>query len=103
MGFGGIREPSVKDLRLRPKRPRCCGCKKQMTMRDNETRPICARCRRNPSRLNKAIVAWNRRQELATIRREAKEATKNLKPGKAFNPLLGEKMILKMLRGEDPW
>ncbi len=99
-GFGGIREPKVKDLRERPTRPRCCGCHKQMTMRPGTVRPICARCMRVPSKRNKAIQAWENRRQRELIEKEARKATKNLPRKDTFTPLQGEALVLKMQRGE---
>jgi hypothetical protein len=99
-GSHGLTTRASTEPRRKRKRPRCCGCSKQMSLKPTETRPICARCRRDPKKLHKAIVEWERRKERAMIVREADEATKNLKPGVAFNPLVGEKMILKMMRGD---
>jgi hypothetical protein len=48
----------------------------------------------------KAKVKWAKERTRRNVAREASAATKSLPRKNAYNPLVGEALILKMMRGQ---
>jgi hypothetical protein len=98
MGFG-----SIKARLEKPKAPQqtCLGgCGKFAKPTKKSPIPLCRACRKIPKRKNKAMEAWRQIRSAENIESEAERATRRLPRKDAYTPMQGEKLVLKMMRGE---
>jgi hypothetical protein len=83
-----------------PKVVPCIGCEAQFALAKNMTRPICPACRKDPKMRSKALWKYEQKRLEERIDKQALKDTRNLPRKDAFTPVIGEAIILKMMRGE---
>lgn len=83
----------------RPK-AKCLGCDTEFYLQRGTSRPICLSCRSDPKRRSAAVWKHEMNRLQKRIDDEAENDTRNLPREDAYNPLVGNRLVEKMIRGE---
>jgi NAD-dependent SIR2 family protein deacetylase len=77
-----------------------CGKFAVLSTKNKHQVPMCPKCRKDKLKCAKARYAWFDEKKRARDEAEMVSGTENLPQEEAYTPLKGEKLVLKMLRGE---
>jgi ribosomal protein L37E len=78
----------------------CLGCGGSCFLHGNRKRAVCATCNLDPQKRNRAYWMYEKMAMQSSIDRKAARETRRLPRKDSFNPLVGEKIIESMMRGD---
>ena len=78
----------------------CIGCGAEFMLRRNERRPICLECRLDPAKKQAAIYKYERFLDEERMNEQANAETEGLSRRPTFTPIMGERAVERMLRGD---
>ena len=77
-----------------------CGEFAVLSTKNKHQVPICPTCRKEKAKCSKASYAWFKEKKRIRDEAEMASGTENLPQDDAYTPMEGEKLVLKMLRGQ---
>lgn len=78
----------------------CIECGDEFALRRNERRPICLACKRDPRKFQAAVYKYERFLDEQRMNAQAMTETRRLPRKDAYTPLMGEKLVERMMRGD---
>jgi ribosomal protein L37E len=78
----------------------CLGCGESFLLHGNRKRAVCATCNLDPKKRNRAYWMYEKAAMQMSIDKKAAMETRRLPRKDAYNPLVGEKLVEAMMRGD---
>lgn len=92
--------PRKKQVSTFDRKRECLGCGGTFMLRRNERRPICLTCRKNKDVFQQAVYRYERMLDEERMHAQAARETEGLPRRDTFTPIMGERAVEMMLRGD---
>jgi DNA replicative helicase MCM subunit Mcm2 (Cdc46/Mcm family) len=86
--------------KLENRKCECIECGVTFSLRRNERRPICLDCKKDPRKFQAAIYKYERYLDEQRLNIQANRETRRLPREDAYTPLMGERLVERMQRGD---
>ena len=87
-------------MKLAERNRECIECGATFVLRRNERRPICLDCKKDPRKFQAAIYKYERFLDEQRLEIQANRETRTLPRKDTFTPMMGERLVERMQRGE---